>query len=435
MSAKSNHDILTDDYVAELLAKEASDSALKYSAMGLDAFKTSKRPANQPKPNTRFLNNIIRDTNHHNRTLLAKEEADSKARLRQLDHADSKQRDDEERRERRSRPGPGDTRKRMLGDIAAILGGPSKRRKSDHDSDERSKRRRVQTDRENDERSSRRDHHYDRESRTTSPPRTDRRGNTTRNSDASSRQDSAIKNGGLRKEPKQREAHDEREPRDRDSGSRRRRRSSEDRDRSRRPHEQDEAHRERRLHTNDDRHIEPLPRKERSPNRHRDKGDESRSRNRPTTHDESDSDPLEDIIGPMPPAQTTVRRRGRGVNSATSGIDKRFATDYDPLNDASPDPDEAQGGDWDNAVEVFRDRQKMKQQGAARLRAAGFTEEQVRKWEKGDKKDESDVKWDKAGTSRAWDRGKVLDGDQYSSPDPDFGTSESIIEYGRLKGT
>jgi hypothetical protein len=36
-----SHEILTDEYVAELLAKEANDCSLKYSAMGLDAFKTN----------------------------------------------------------------------------------------------------------------------------------------------------------------------------------------------------------------------------------------------------------------------------------------------------------------------------------------------------------------------------------------------------------
>lgn len=38
----ANNEILTDDYVAELLAKDAKDSAIKYSSMGLDAFKQSK---------------------------------------------------------------------------------------------------------------------------------------------------------------------------------------------------------------------------------------------------------------------------------------------------------------------------------------------------------------------------------------------------------
>jgi hypothetical protein len=38
----ANDEILTDDYVAELLAKDAKESAIKYSSMGLDAFKQSK---------------------------------------------------------------------------------------------------------------------------------------------------------------------------------------------------------------------------------------------------------------------------------------------------------------------------------------------------------------------------------------------------------
>ena len=111
-----------------------------------------------------------------------------------------------------------------------------------------------------------------------------------------------------------------------------------------------------------------------------------------------------------------------------SGIDSRFAADYDPTVDVTPDPDEKGDGDWDNAVEAFRDRQKWKQQGADRLRSAGFTEEQIRKWEKGDQKDESDVQWNKAGGVREWDRGKVVD-------DADGRLSPEESEYGRLKGT
>jgi hypothetical protein len=35
-------DILTDDYVAEMLAKEAKDCSIKYSSMGLEAYRSSK---------------------------------------------------------------------------------------------------------------------------------------------------------------------------------------------------------------------------------------------------------------------------------------------------------------------------------------------------------------------------------------------------------
>lgn len=38
----ANSDILTDDYVAGLLAKDAKESSIKYSAVGLDAFKPSR---------------------------------------------------------------------------------------------------------------------------------------------------------------------------------------------------------------------------------------------------------------------------------------------------------------------------------------------------------------------------------------------------------
>lgn len=38
----ANDTILTDDYVAGLLAKEASDASVRYSSMGLEAFGTAK---------------------------------------------------------------------------------------------------------------------------------------------------------------------------------------------------------------------------------------------------------------------------------------------------------------------------------------------------------------------------------------------------------
>ena len=39
----SNNDILTDEYVADLLAKDANDCSLKYSAMGMEAFRSDKK--------------------------------------------------------------------------------------------------------------------------------------------------------------------------------------------------------------------------------------------------------------------------------------------------------------------------------------------------------------------------------------------------------
>ncbi|TRX90959.1 hypothetical protein FHL15_008164 [Xylaria flabelliformis] len=387
-----SHELLTDDYVAELLAKEANDCSLKYSAMGLDAYKSDKRPANQPKPNTRFLNNIIRDTNNHNRALLAKENAESQARLRDLEEADRQKRDEEQRKERRSKPGPGDTRKRMLGDIAAILGGPSKRRRP------------AEGDRKPASGASDRDERDPREDG-------DRKGKLR---ETRHREDDSKSKSRSRRDRPYSDSHDSRHHSHRHETRRSDRRS-------RSPERREDRHRRRRERS-------PLERDDGRSHRHRRHSDrEAREPALSLDKDsDSDSDPLDDIIGPAPPSKSTVRRRGRGLISAMSGIDNRFAADYDPTIDVTPDPDDAGADDWDNAVEAFRDRQKWKQQGADRLRSAGFTDEQIRKWEKGDKKDESDVQWSKAGGVREWDRGKVLDEDGRLSPEP---------EFGRLKGT
>lgn len=104
------------------------------------------------------------------------------------------------------------------------------------------------------------------------------------------------------------------------------------------------------------------------------------------------------------------------------GIDSRFSTTYD----SSIDVRQASDGedDWGDAVEAFRDRQRWKQQGADRLKAAGFTDDQVKKWSKGDEKSEEDVVWNRTGQAREWDRGKVLDED---------GHVDVKAEWGRLK--
>lgn len=85
-------------------------------------------------------------------------------------------------------------------------------------------------------------------------------------------------------------------------------------------------------------------------------------------------------------------------------MDSRFSSDYDPKSEVQLEDDTRD--DWDDALEALRDRAKFRQQGADRLREAGFTEEQVKKWEKGDEKTIDDVKWTKAGEKREWDRGK-----------------------------
>lgn len=69
-------------------------------------------------------------------------------------------------------------------------------------------------------------------------------------------------------------------------------------------------------------------------------------------------------------------------------------------------------GDWDDAVEAFRDRQKLRQHQEERLRAAGFATKQIEKVAaSGAERKEEDVRWAKAGESREWDRGKEVGSD------------------------
>lgn len=99
-------------------------------------------------------------------------------------------------------------------------------------------------------------------------------------------------------------------------------------------------------------------------------------------------------------------------------MDEHFASSYDPKIDVQPDPETED--DWEQALEAMRDRQRWKQQGAERLKSAGFSDAEVKKWEKGDAKDEEDVRWSRRGEGREWDRGKVV-GDDSVDLEPDWG--------------
>jgi hypothetical protein len=433
----ANDEILTDDYVAGLLAKDAKESSIKYSALGLEAFGRSKYgtlnyclqftnasrpPASKPKPNTRFLRNIIKDTDNHNAALLAKEAAESRARLQSLAS-------NEHREEKASRGGGGDIRRRQLGDIAAILGGrPSKRRKTEGSGTQDRGGRRVNTSSEDEE-----------------PEKDTMDGK--RKKLKSRREDEEGERSYRKHHRSHNSISDDRE--NYEAGRRRRRISISDdrgknedgcrrRNRSRSPREHqttDSRHRHRSPRRKQSRSPRPERGKEKSHRSHRhrrsssadSKGSKKESA-RPVMVKESkpnyDSDPLDEIIGPRPPPVPEIRSRGRGTVSHASGIDSRFSAAYDPTVDVQLDMDEE--NDWDQALEALRDRQKWKQQGADRLRAAGFTEDEISKWEKGGEKREDDVKWAKKGEGREWDRGKVVDDDGIVMIEP---------QYGRLKDT
>ena len=72
------------------------------------------------------------------------------------------------------------------------------------------------------------------------------------------------------------------------------------------------------------------------------------------------------------------------------------------------DPGGSGAGDWEDEVEAFRDRQKLKQVQSDRLMAAGFDAEQVAKMRDGGQRAEELVRWSKVGDTREWDKGKTV---------------------------
>lgn len=342
-----------------------------------------------PKPNTRFLRQIIRQTDNHNASLKQKEEREARDRMRQLrDH---------------TRPASSSTSHRH--------------RTSDDRGAQRDRESRE--DRERRHRSHRRRHR----SRSKSPEEERSR--------------------------RHRQRHDSRrDRRDRDEDGRGYSR------RSRSP-------RDERRHGSRNRRHKRSSRYSRSPSRSRSHTPEPSKRPRHTGHDddddrthnhserlqgpcppaENDSDPLEDLVGPLPAKEAgnePIRSRGRGAYKPnTSTIDSHFAKDYDPTLDIHPDEDNnpqsrhrstrrpvqglmTEGDDWELSLEALRDRARWKQKGEERLRQAGFDESTLERWRSnaaftaggggGDSEGRvEDVKWSKRGEGREWDRGKVLD--------------------------
>ncbi|KAK7422302.1 hypothetical protein QQZ08_009524 [Neonectria magnoliae] len=370
----ANDEMLTDDFVAGLLSQEANDCSLKYSTMGMDEYRSDKKPANMLKPNTRFLRHIIKDTDTHNKALLAKEAAESRARLKDLERT-------KEMKRRKTNPNARDIRTRQMGDIHAILGG-KKRQTADEEASSSSRSRDTKS-REKSRRSDQ-DRHDERK----------HRGQLARGDDRQSKSDSRSQREERRKRSRSKDSGSEEEDRRRHSYRRRyRSRSPERRRRSRSPKERKSRHQ----------HRSPL---------HEAKDKPKQQVEEP---EDDDSDPLEDLIGPAPPP----KYRGRGAVGGSSGIDLRFSETYDPTTDVQMDDDDA-GGNWDDAVEAFRDRQKLKQSQEERMRAAGFADEQIQRV-KAPKADLADsVQWSKAGEKREWDRGKAVDTDGRLTPVEEF---------------
>lgn len=152
----------------------------------------------------------------------------------------------------------------------------------------------------------------------------------------------------------------------------------------------------------------------------------------------NESDPLEDLVGPLPPRQneTPIRSRGRGAYKHNmSNIDAHFAAGYDPATDVHLDEDKlhsigqessrrpvaglmTKDDDWDMAMEALRDRERWRNRGEERLRTAGIDEAVIDKWKNNTaftgmdgEGNPEDVQWSKKGEGREWDRGKFVDDD------------------------
>ena len=153
---------------------------------------------------------------------------------------------------------------------------------------------------------------------------------------------------------------------------------------------------------------------------------------------QEESDPLEDLVGPLPPQKNgpddrSLRLRGRGAyKTNASNIDAHFAPDYDPTVDVQLEDDDSNttnnrarrrvpglmddDDDWELALEALRDRARWKQKGEQRLREAGFNDSIVERWKNdsafsglgGSDGSLEEVKWSKKGEGREWDRGKVV---------------------------
>ncbi|EEQ91114.1 uncharacterized protein BDCG_06234 [Blastomyces dermatitidis ER-3] len=498
-------DLDDDEYVAQLLAKDARDSSLRYSTLGMNAFIPLQRPfARAPKPNTRFLRNILRETDSHNASLKRKEEEEARERMRALRHGHE--------------PSSGSTAARDLYDVRAAKrrrveastdkkyesGGHSRRQKgreeesrhTSHDREREGRREQRMRRRENDESSDdeerARRHKSSRSRRHKKEDDRSHRSHSRRHAEHSHSSD------------KHRSSDDDRERRSHRRQKRHRSHSSSPSRTRRRPPERSSSRKGSLKGKNESHGEQHHPRKHRTSTTSREtraaaeagkspplpqtsprhSNPEPRSRDVDTidpsvpgsasaSASDSDSDPLESLIGPLPPSAENddtppLRSRGRGAykKNKSNNIDAHFASGYDPALDVRPDDeDEGEGNtantskspsrprrrpvaglataeddDWDMALEALRDRALWRRKGADRLRAAGFDEGVIEKWAGngafagldggagggghrdmgGRDRDVEDVKWVKRGEKREWDRGKVLTDDGHVDVRPEW---------------
>ena len=356
---------LSDANLARLLAADARSASQKYSTQGLSALLGGKsQAAPKVKPNTRFLQNLVKNADTHNDRLKRKEIAERQEKLRKLDKQEEERKHDERARLKESR--------------------------REHGEPER-KRRRFGEDGFREHRS--RHHHRGRDNE-----KRHRRHHRRNTSSASSRSRSPAR---LRREDDQHlDGHRTH--------------------RSRREEHMGQSSTSRTEHHSHRKHTRRR-RKSSSPPAEIDDQDKDEIDN--TALEARNTDSAESSTeAPAKPKPKSAEHRSK--------MDAHFSSNYDPSKDVKHNSDE--DSDWDRALNAMRDRANFQRAQASRLLAAGFSKEQVKKWESqpskadGDEsRDVRDVKWKAKGEEREWDRGKPPLGE-----DVTFSDAEDTIENG-----
>ncbi|CAO3610321.1 unnamed protein product [Cunninghamella echinulata] len=101
--AKNIADDDIDSYVANLISKEAKERQSRYKTEGIKAYQpnTGLPPNNLPKPNKRFLLNIVKATDSHNQAVIRATE--EKAREFQQRRREKEKEEDDDRNKRNKR--------------------------------------------------------------------------------------------------------------------------------------------------------------------------------------------------------------------------------------------------------------------------------------------------------------------------------------------
>lgn len=420
------------------------------------------RPSAKMRPNTRFLQHIVREAKSHNAALLAKETADSQARLKRLMQTDKRRGrggpdvddetpDDADTKRGRSDKDKSENRKRKRGSESTKDDDDSQRRlkrrsrigdkdvdkaDDDRDDDRRRRHQRHRSSRKDDD-ERKRSHRSRSRSRSRSPGgKRHRSSKHRRRSESSPRSQSSRRHQEQSRSPSHKSRDDgrRREHSTRDDKvekkNKKEQHNDEDETSTRstsQHHKKEGAHR--------DSEAKGQPRKKQAGRK--------RSRKSESTENSSDSDssdPLDAFVGPRlasesgEPATSRMRVRGRGATSAqvdgdagASSIDRHFAADYDPSEDVeekgwsqpqTKTGKAASSTTEDARAEMQRDRQQLLRDGAERLRAAGFTDKEIAIWARGGRRPmaSADDAWSKAGEQREWDRGKVAGEDGPAKP-------------------